>query len=501
MLIKEHWTSAAKAMDVEGHNVLADYFAVFNNELKVFMDPLSKSSELSGSFVHTKSRVKWVDAEDANGDKSQRLLIDEDESSSEEEDGEIENREMGVFWSAEEKELFFHHLSRSSIHRLEEWHNYLPEKSKFEIIAYYRVLQNNLTKLKLLDSKRHGRILAKADLPIAYEMDEFFVDMEEEMSFKAEQKLRILQEPPTVVSDTDDTDESTIINLKNWEKRWGPVYSRHGIEEYQPACRQALPLSKQSLTHIEECARGYLRRLLWFTVLSQLEKQHVPLSFLKDDVNSSAAEQEMEDDSDVVVNSKGKANFPYVITREEVLKGLTVMRQEGFAAPTLAEAVLSTLQKFNIQHKEGRLFRSTEVASGVIPRILEHAETARDLELYGCVASDEHIVCDTVGEDLFPHIHKKLFNLNGRRADSKPFVDCDRFDTINNPLEQELCDEEARNLDAHDMYRSRMYQHAMLGFLQGENAPLKRVAVQEPDLEPPQKSRIPRWLHREFQFE
>lgn len=501
MLIKEHWTSAAKTMDVEGHNVLADYFAVYNNELKEFMDPLSRSSELAGSFVHTKSRVKWVDAENNKDDENRHLLIEENERSSEEDEDEIENEELGVFWSAKEKELFFHHLSRSSIHRLEEWHMHLPEKSKFEIIAYYQVLKNNLIKLKQLDSKRHGRILPKVDLPIAYEMDEFFVDLEEEMSCKAEQKLQLLQELPGDTLEMQEADENALINLKNWDKRWGPMYSRHGIEECQPACRQALPMSEQSLRHLEECARSYLRRLLWFTVLSQLEKQHVPSSFFKEDAGLSGGEQEVNDYDGVTVNSGGKTHFPQIISRDEVLKGLSVMRQEGLVAPTLAEAVLSTLQKFNIQHEEGRLFRTTQVASGVIPRILEHAEAAHDLELYGRVASDEHAVSSTEGEDLFLHIHKKLFNLNGRKADSDPFVECDKLDIINNPLEQELCDEETRNLDARDMYRSRKYQHAILSFLQGGHAPLKRVAIQVPDVEPPRKSRIPHWLHREFQFE
>ncbi|ODV63256.1 Rrn5p ASCRUDRAFT_93757 [Ascoidea rubescens DSM 1968] len=84
----------------------------------------------------------------------------------------------GTLWSPEEKEIFFHYLSRYSIHNLDMIKTHLPNKSESEIICYYTLLKNNL---KMYKSRKtvFKRLIKYNEMPIAYEMSEAFIDLEE----------------------------------------------------------------------------------------------------------------------------------------------------------------------------------------------------------------------------------------------------------------------------------------------------------------------------------
>ena len=456
------------------------------------MEPLGRNSELEGSYIHVNSRVRWARG-DSDLDEEDDYMTDEGECQDEEDD------ELGVYWSIEEKELFFHYLSRSSIHRLEEWCVHIPSKSRYEILAYYEVLQANLLSLKRLDSKSHGRILTKGEFPIAYEMDEFFVELEETMSARADEKLRILEEESFNALDPANND--CMIDFGNWEKRWNPIYSRLGVEEFQPASREALPISAHAMEALNQLVEKYLRRLLWFTVLPRLDQKFLANGDIQDGIVSIKSDIHDEDD-EFIICTKGDDKLPHVVKRDDVLNGLTLMRQENLAAPALAETVLDTLRKFELNYEEGRLFRSTEIATGMVPRILAHARLDRETELYAKGTLGTPVVhTPNRSDDAFVHIHKKLFKLNGKKTSSESFIEDDQFDSIDNPLEQELCELEADTLDQQDLYESRIYQHALLTYLQGEKAPQLQLNVQRPDSNPARETIIPHSLLREFQYE
>lgn len=510
-------------------DVLADYYDIYNNEVVRFMDPLVSNKDLADSYVHSESRVKWLqeesyfnrymgssdnDSSDERGedeDEDEDDDDDDDDDDDEDEDGEKkhmeegreegkENHQLGTLWTRREKQLFFHNLSRHSIHTLNDWHTLIPSKSKFEIIAYYNVLKQNLIQLKQMKTKKHGCILPKQDFPIAYEMDEFFVNLEEEMSRRVNNENEKLRE----------TYEG-IINVENWYKRWPPIYSRHRIQEYQPACRIATPMSEVSLKYLEECVKRYTRKILWYTVLPSLEEKHLNVKALEDqndlvktlkrklateyteDVEVSGKEQQDE----VVIRTSNK-ELPHLVDKECVLRGLTVMKQEGHLVPTLAESVLSTLDKFELEHEEGKLFKSKKIAMGIIPALM----TQRS---YDSLAEYSRPEANNEAEE--EPLHKRLYNMNNKHASKSPFVCDDPYDRLDNPLEAELCEIENDTLERKDTRESKHYQHTILAYLgraYQEDLVTMEDACHEPSSQEPETSetpRIPAAILREFQYE
>ncbi|CEP61406.1 Rrn5p LALA0_S03e02146g [Lachancea lanzarotensis] len=485
----------APKTSIEAHNVISDYFLVFNNELRRFLDPLWCRSQLSSSYLHVNSQAKWLNMGVLESAERVDFSDGEEENEEEEEEENEEDREgnyQGVFWSCEEKEVFFHHLSRSSIHRLDDWAQFLPQKSKFEIMAYHEVLRRNLQELKNLDTKRHGAILTKMDFPIAYEMDEFFVALEENIA-------NAVDEEQAAEYESSESSFDGIINFENWSKRWNPIYSKTGIEELQPASRTALPFSQESQDFLEKCIALQLRKILLYTVLPNLDRKHVSRRNLLKGKPFRVSERPEEPD-EVVVIGESKSNLPHVVTEEDVWKGLATMRQEGLAAPSLAESVLSTLKKFKLKHKEGRIFKTHRTAMGVVPRILAHAQAVHDLENSRKEESESDNAQEDSQTEPFAHIHQKLFQLNGKRKDDQSFIVQDKFDQINNPFEKKLCDLETLKLERHDIHLSQQYQHALLAFLQGEDAPIQPLKLEDSDAHLNEEG-IPETIQREFQYE
>ncbi|SCU94014.1 LADA_0G06040g1_1 [Lachancea dasiensis] len=493
---------------IAAQDIVSDYFLVFNNELHRFLDPLWTKSQLSSSHVHTTSRAKWIDFTESarrfQESSDSEVSLDEDDDG--EDDDEVEMGEgcyAGAFWTSEEKEVFFYHLSRSSIHRVDEWAFFLPHKSKFEILTYFKVLRANLHELKSLDSKRHGGILPKAAFPIAYEMDEFFVELEEKLSAEADQILRHCEEEMAEASAASSkNDEDELIDIEKWRKRWSPMYSKTHISELRPASKVALEFSKGSLDEAVACVKSYLRRLLWFTVLPNLETKHIPKRDLTSDETLTQATQ-CESDDEFVVECNSKSIFPHVVTKDDVLRGLASMRQEQLMAPTLAETVLWTLKKFKLKTEEGRLFKTSQVAMGVVPRILAHAEASHNLELIVGSSGHGHVQNMPVDReaDEFRHIHQKLYVLNGKKRSRDAFMEDDELDTIDNPLEELLCDLETRQLEELDVHASRLYQHTLLMFLEGEPVTTSEGYYLSSPQVPMDISTIPESVQREFQYE
>lgn len=83
-----------------------------------------------------------------------------------------------VYWTLNEKELFFSLLSRFSIHRLDAIAENMKTKSKLEILAYYQLLKWKSKKLKV-HSTRFLSSVGMNEIPIAYEMSDAYIAAEE----------------------------------------------------------------------------------------------------------------------------------------------------------------------------------------------------------------------------------------------------------------------------------------------------------------------------------
>ncbi|AAS54325.2 AGL166Wp [Eremothecium gossypii ATCC 10895] len=449
---------------------LERYSEIFNQEVQRVFDPHWHKNEFRDSVVHLSSKVRYLQDTDEEHDSDARSDSGA-ESDSGDDSGDVRGQllssgELGTFWSAREKQVFFHWLARCSIHRLDEWAPRLPDKSKYEILAYYHVLKSNLQDLKRMNTKKRGGILTKRALPIAYEMDPFFVQLEEEYS------LLIHSETENVVKLEDEADlEDGVVNWENWYKRWDPLYSHHRLGEYQPAARQPLPFSRQSELLVERLVRAYTRRLLFHTVVPLLELKHVPrASLLHEDLRTEIAqraaaprsrtplvEAHVWDSGDIEIRT-GNLEFPHLVAPADVWRALLALRAAGHLAPTLPETVVSTVTKFDLHHPAGKLFKNRAVPAALVVPMLLHKSAP-----YALVPAIPP-PCPPLAHSL----EKKLHLLLGKRAlPPHGFIDDDPYDSIDNPIYAQLFSHDTAATDAVDIQRSRLYQHAVITHMHG----------------------------------
>lgn len=120
----------------------------------------------------------------------------------------------GLTWNGLEKEIFFNCLCRYSIHRIDAIQEHLPGKSYLEIVAYYdalrlhvrrikkrREIRKKAVKVKIVDQTGEKSIVVKSgapsnrivrydELPIAYEVSEDLIKVEETQAELISQRER-----------------------------------------------------------------------------------------------------------------------------------------------------------------------------------------------------------------------------------------------------------------------------------------------------------------------
>lgn len=213
------------------------------------------------------------------------------------EEAEFHELSVGTLWTGEEKEVFFKCLARFTIHRVDEFLQYLPHKSIGEIIAYYELLERELRSYRsqqshtvqikdksLHDSKvlRHkydivtvpGGI-SHTDLPIAYEMSEEWIDFEEDQSIliadrerrldidRGKQETKLMKEyvGKKRGEETPNEDSSTPLIDVNNAFKVGKIYRGNQITMIQDR-KQAPRLLFQSLVYLEEITYLVTKRII-----------------------------------------------------------------------------------------------------------------------------------------------------------------------------------------------------------------------------------------------
>lgn len=117
---------------------------------------------------------------------------------------------IGVLWTRSEKEKFFTALARYSIHNLASIKAHLPNKSEVEILNYYHLLKSSLKNYQK-KKKTSKKLLKYDDFPIAYEMSEYFTDLENGQADLAirDENREILREKTEANVVDDDPQSST----------------------------------------------------------------------------------------------------------------------------------------------------------------------------------------------------------------------------------------------------------------------------------------------------
>ncbi|KAG0668487.1 hypothetical protein C6P45_004647 [Maudiozyma exigua] len=454
---------------------------MYNKEVKDFFEiGQYEDYSIRPSRIHYKSQVRYVERlGDPGVLYNQSDDDDDDENTDLGENGSVEEI-VGTLWTGQEKRTFFRLLSRYSIHRVSEWGQAIPEKSLYEIMEYYNILNENLNQLRKLKFKG---LLKVADMDIAYDMDDQFVEMEEYMSKKLLYKQPYKRK--TKLKDNDDQDKddddkdnksivkkeepkipelapadistnyvSDLIDLNNWERRWNAIYCKTYIEEIRTERKDFIPLGISSIIYVEQLVKQYLRRLLWYTILPEIENKKISkkalqslLTLPKDRdegektgsnenkrMNRSRKVSEMEEmeekenkrynyrDDDVVdvynshkkkkKHKKQKRNsikpedyfFPTIITGSEVERAITMMKNEqnGRFVQTLGESVIDTINKYKIDYKprDGNIFRKSSVRESIIPEMIHQTASiySTDKIQLGTHNSDFSIIDDPIDD-------------------------------------------------------------------------------------------------------
>lgn len=152
-----HFATAKRARAYAG---LPGYAAVYNQAVLEAFDPGDPAHwvEFSDKRLHA-TRVNVNGVVECDGGGEGPVVV-------------------GTVWTPGEKNAFFGALARYLIHRPELIHAHVPTKLEMEIINYYRILKADAARMKA-SSKTFHKLISMPEVPIAYEMSEEFVALEE----------------------------------------------------------------------------------------------------------------------------------------------------------------------------------------------------------------------------------------------------------------------------------------------------------------------------------
>ncbi|KAL3231046.1 RNA polymerase I-specific transcription initiation factor RRN5 [Nakaseomyces bracarensis] len=472
-------------------DVVANYFDLFNDETEGFLMPdFWVDEEMAKSKVHVDSKVyaleeeKFVDQMISNeydsSDDSGNDEVDDDDEEEDEDESEEKSidYELGSLWTRMEKEKFFYCLSRYSIHRLDEWHLILPNKTKYEILVYYQVLRTNLRRLQSAQ-RRKNKLLTQIMFPIAYEMSPEFIRLEEAFA----QQINDISRK----EDREEPDRKAkgLIAYDNWYKRWKPLYANTKIDEITPIATDPLQYDPHAQRYLTQLVKRYTRQLLWYSLLPTLEIKSISKRKVLRHVGDGESHGE-EDNDDIVVYRKKKKHkgsvYPHVVTREDVSRAAITMKQENPRYLTLGEQVVDTFRKYEIEHDAGKMFQNKEIATqSVLPKLIEHDTLLRQATTRRTVEHDRdhyhehehHTRTDDVSEKERKY-YRKIYRLMLNKApeeltETTTFVEHRAQDVLllansalDNPVDIELHREYAEFCDAHDMALSRQHENMVL---------------------------------------
>ncbi|CCF59626.1 hypothetical protein KAFR_0H02170 [Kazachstania africana CBS 2517] len=471
--------------------IVRKYLGLLNREIIEFYrvdGKINKDYEIRGSRIHYKSSVRYLEKQvETNLERHKSSSIQFDEMILN--DVKFRRRvmygkkpfEMGTYWSGKEKRLFFQLISRFSIHRLDDWCMKLPGKSKMEILNYYLVLKKNLVFLK---NMRYIGLWDRSKYPIAYEMDENYIELEDYLSNKISDILIEASAP-----DEFQENEDSLISIKQWEKRWNRIYRKSNVvrqlqqnDKFRPMSyyRTPLKMSNKTMKILELVVRQHVRKLLWFAVLPNIHKRSISKREL---LGLEPREEGEETTDDLVISfSESEKRYPHVVTDRSIENAVTLMKKEGHHAYMLGESILDMITKFDIEYKpaDGKVFKRRETNKSILPKLIEKTvsydiigdPTETRLDDTSMVPTLEDKYNDA--EKLYARKLEKVYEtrLKGTSIDPNvefedPFCD-DQLplfeNRLDNPVEFEMIDWETNYLETRDMVQSTRHQDALFNF-------------------------------------
>lgn len=158
----------------------------------------SNNADFSKSAVNSNGGNSNRGTANEGSSSQQETSLEESTSESLSDEGDTREIDLldqipGVYWSAQEKDKFFNCLARYTIHRADEFLPHLPDKSLSDIFTYCTLLKNELKRVSLstyvddgagarVPVRVHPRSIRYSELPTAHEVDDEFLEYEEEQS-------------------------------------------------------------------------------------------------------------------------------------------------------------------------------------------------------------------------------------------------------------------------------------------------------------------------------
>ena len=99
----------------------------------------------------------------------------------------VKDTQNSLEWTPVEKDAFYEGLARYGIHRADEIADAIPNKSIADVMTLYGILQKELKRYKSSDRLRK-KLITLSEVPIAYEMSEEYIAVEEKMAYQIEKK-------------------------------------------------------------------------------------------------------------------------------------------------------------------------------------------------------------------------------------------------------------------------------------------------------------------------
>ncbi|CDK25294.1 unnamed protein product [Kuraishia capsulata CBS 1993] len=165
----------------------------------------------------------------------------------------------GTFWSQKEKSVFFHLLSIYSIHRLDLIYEGLErKKSKPEILTYYKLLkrESKIRWVSLYTTKK----LEMKDIPIAYEMSDTFVQLEE---YQAWQLRKFPHEDNSFLRQKLwEENQEALLDFQTAKDLSTSIFRENKITDNSHNQKYPMDVSTGSLEMLTSLARVMVRQLL-----------------------------------------------------------------------------------------------------------------------------------------------------------------------------------------------------------------------------------------------
>lgn len=343
--------------------------------------------EIRTSYVHNESLQRYLISKDSKILEKEQLKIAEERNQ--------QVRDAGTLWTGHEKRIFFKMLERYSIHRVDEWLDvYNGEKSKYEIMAYYNILKYNLRRLQ---EHRAKNILERTKYPIAYEMDEQWIEFEEIMARRLTRRsnLPFYFNEGEILEFPKDDNPNSLIDMNKWNERWCKMYKQSNI--WKPSIIDKNPsITNDAMLLLAANLRRYLSKILWYTMNNAVQNRSVTrhqiskwngLTKGKHDPRSDEYMESQTDD--MIIRGGIKRQPPRLITSEDVQRGLMRMELDKTQSFSIADNVIRTLDKFDLNVRmdetkytkkkkeedydksiEQRKFRSKHILNTKLPEML-----------------------------------------------------------------------------------------------------------------------------------